>query len=368
MVSVEIISKGALVRAFSVVDPSIKRKRLIVNIALLDIFFLNGVLLFVGLYLTPSLLVIMLAMMALVSVVSIIQHLHLKAVLLRGAYPVTLYTNGFELPSFAFNRALRRPEFIKREEVASISVTGFPSEVRGGEMNGMRTINFKTRSGKTNDTGARSVTEVESAVDWIERNWGSKVERYGTVFEAHTATHTAHEVSVNTRYCPNCGKASDEMQSFCPFCGMRLDPEASAGNRVEAEPQQPPYALPYNPYQRTGSRNGTALRPRYDASEYPNGKDPRTAFFIGLLLGFLGFMGIGHIYLEKNAKGVVLLIAGGMLAVLSVTAWMTVLGPSEYPLGVQVATALILSGPYLVLQVWQAFDAPKPKKEWSRAR
>jgi len=366
--SIEMINKGGLVRTFSVCDPSLKRKRLIVNIALLDIFFLNGVLLFVGLYLTPSLLGIMMAMMVTVTIVAIVQHLLLKSILLRGDFPVTLYTNGLEFPSFFFNRILRRPEFIGRDDIASITVTGFLPGVRGGEMNGIRTINFKTRSGKSNDTGGRSVTEVEAAVEWMEKNWKMKVERYSTPNEAFTATHTAHKVSVDTRTCPNCGRGSDKMLNFCPFCGSRLEPEGAARDQAATEPPQPSYAPSYNPYQRNVSATMPAPLVRNVAPEYPNGKDPRRAFFFGLLLGFLGFMGIGHIYLEKNAKGVVLLIVGGMLAVLSVMAWMTVLGPSEYSLGVRVATALILSGPYLVLQIWQAFDAPKPKREWSRTQ
>jgi hypothetical protein len=219
LVDIDIINKGGLVRTFSVVDPSLKRKRLIVNIALLDIVLLNGLLLYVWLNLTPTLTTTIMAMMAIVTIMAIVQHLFLKSVLLRGAFPVTLYSNGFEFPSFVFNRVLRRPEYIERENVASIWVSGFMQGTRAEEMKDMRTLGFRTRSGKTNDSGARSAAEVEAAIQWIERNWGLKVERYSTPLAAQAAPRTAHKEHVITGPCSNCGRAVNRGLYFCPTAG-----------------------------------------------------------------------------------------------------------------------------------------------------
>ncbi|MCX6650447.1 MAG: zinc ribbon domain-containing protein [Methanomassiliicoccales archaeon] len=363
------INKGGLVRTFSVCDPSIKRKRLIVNLALLDLFFLNGVLLSVGLFLVPSMLWIFMAMMPIISAATITQHLLLKSVLMKGAYPVTLYSNGFEFHSFLFNRVLRRPDFIRREDVASISVSSFSEGPRADEMRDLLTIYFETKSGRINNTGTRNRVEVESAIEWIERNWGLKVERKNSYSPSppQTAAHVAHKVNVHTIYCPQCGKGNDQGFNFCPFCGANFELKSAP-----SEPQGGQWTAPstpsYNPYQRAPSETYQAPLPVNAPLNYPGGKDRRKAFFLGLGLGFMGFMGVGHIYMGKKAKGVTLLIVGGFLAFFSLMFWIVALDLTEYSLGVRVFTALLMSAPYLALQIWQAFDAPKPPKENGRGR
>jgi TM2 domain-containing membrane protein YozV len=96
-------------------------------------------------------------------------------------------------------------------------------------------------------------------------------------------------------------------------------------------------------------------------------KNPANAFKLALGLGFLGIMGMGHLYMDKKLKGFLLLFVGGFLATMSLFTWLTV-WDNEYSMAVNLITAIVLSVPYLVLQIWQAFDAPKPKKEWSRGK
>ena len=97
---------------------------------------------------------------------------------------------------------------------------------------------------------------------------------------------------------------------------------------------------------------------------YPeeNAKDPRKALVFAAVMGFLGFMGIGHLYMGKILKGIVLLIVGGFFAMFSLVMILDIFEPSEYSITAQVLTAALFTAPYLLLQIWQIFDAPKPKK------
>jgi flavin-dependent dehydrogenase len=85
-------------------------------------------------------------------------------------------------------------------------------------------------------------------------------------------------------------------------------------------------------------------------------------------LGFLGIMGMGHLYMDKAIRGVVLFIIGGFLASLSLYSWIYSLGMTEYSIGIRVFTSLVMSAPYLLLQIWQSFDAPKPKKDGTKGK
>ncbi len=70
---------------------------------------------------------------------------------------------------------------------------------------------------------------------------------------------------------------------------------------------------------------------------------------------------MGHLYMGKKARGILLFVVGGFLATISLAAWLSV-WDSDYSLAVNLITALVMSVPFLALQVWQAFDAPKPPK------
>jgi TM2 domain-containing membrane protein YozV len=366
-----VVNKGGLVRTLSVSDPSLKRKRLMVNVSLLDLFFLNGVLLYVGMFVTPSLMHIFLAMVPVMTVVVLFQYILLKSVLLRGAFPVNVYSNGIEFPEFLFNRLIGRPTFLRKEEIEEAWTYGFSEGPRGDEMKGHLTLHFRTRAGKLNDTGARGRLEIEPTIGWIERNWGLRVERrsIGAFTPPRTSAPGMAPLDAPQKICPQCGKGSDLDLDFCPFCGAVFDRSFAPAEDVSMSAQwQAPADPRYDPFQRGSSypyHDRTAARPsryppvRYVPAPCPDGKNPRTAFMLGLVMGFLGLMGMGHLYLGKTAKGLVLLFVGGFLATLSFFAWMSVWDMTEYELGVRMFTAMIMSAPYLVLQVWQAFDAPK---------
>lgn len=81
---------------------------------------------------------------------------------------------------------------------------------------------------------------------------------------------------------------------------------------------------------------------------------------LALVPGFLGFLGIGHLYLGRVMRGLLLLLAGWVVLVLG---WgLFLLGVSAQAFGSGTAAILILSGLalmacWLALWMWQAVDA-----------
>lgn len=98
-----------------------------------------------------------------------------------------------------------------------------------------------------------------------------------------------------------------------------------------------------------------------------NVKDPRKALVFAVVMGFLGFMGIGHLYMGKVLEGIALFLVGGFFALLSLVTILDIFEPSEYSITAQVLTAALFTAPYLLLQIWQIFDAPRPKKTRSQS-
>ncbi|MCG7845118.1 MAG: zinc ribbon domain-containing protein [Methanomassiliicoccales archaeon] len=381
LASDRLISKGGLVRTLSVSDPSIKRKRLIINASLLDLFILNGAFLYCALFLasTPLLVTVFLSMIPIMTLATLLMHVFLKSVLGKSFYPISIYSNGIEFPTFLFNRMIGRPAFLEKGKIESGWTRGFPEGVRSNEMKEHRTLYFKTKTGRMYDTGARNRSEIEPVIDWIEKNWEIKVRNNNSPIvnvAPPSPLPTARKVRVIERYCPQCGRSSDGSLLFCPYCGTNFDPVSMPTEQRPADNNwKVPTEPPYEPYVRSFPEPPMpepTYQPQYpspvrDRMAYANGKNPRLAFILGLMLGFMGLMGIGHLYMGKRMKGVALLLIGGFLAMLSLVSVLTIFGPSEYALEVRVVTAALLSAPYLVLQLWQAFDAPKSSNRMPRS-
>jgi hypothetical protein len=99
---------------------------------------------------------------------------------------------------------------------------------------------------------------------------------------------------------------------------------------------------------------------QYQPVQDPSGKSPRMA---KLLAGFglLGFMGIGHFYMGKYIKGIILFISGGFLAMMSLLSIIMASDSRQYYLAASIVVAALFTVPFLILFVWQLNDAPKPK-------
>ncbi|MGD9673754.1 MAG: hypothetical protein AB7U98_09785 [Candidatus Nitrosocosmicus sp.] len=111
-------------------------------------------------------------------------------------------------------------------------------------------------------------------------------------------------------YCRNCGgNLPSENSSFCPVCG---------------KPQN----------------NASAVTM---ASQT---KNPGTAIIIALIAGILGFNGIGHMYIGKIGKGIILLIVGWIILALTIL---------FIPVGII----------YIIFWLWQAYDVNSKAKYYN---
>ena len=104
-------------------------------------------------------------------------------------------------------------------------------------------------------------------------------------------------------------------------------------------------------------------------------KSPGTAALIAFIGGIFGLLGIGHIYVGKVGKGIGILIAGIIIVALFViTIMMGIMGPilgmgpmmmmdpSQMSL---IILPFILGISYVVLWIWQIFDARKLSKKFN---
>ena len=323
------INKGELVRTLTVNDPSIRRKKIVLNANLLYIPIFDGMLLYTGLYLVPEMLMIFLAIVPIMTVGILVSYLLVRSVLGRSFYPVSIYSNGVDFPQFLFNKLIGRPAFMRKEDIVTIWTNDLSNAPRVEEMRGYMTLSFKTSSAKVNETGIRSRPEIESVVEWIERNWGLPVES-GTPSRSvpsHQTLQPRQNISTVQKFCSQCGRSSDGTLYFCPYCGTNF---VQAPNQTKESPVDDRLQVPnepaYDPYQRPLTdtyptspveNSSQYSQVEYGQMTYPNDKNPRFAFILGLALGFLGFMGIGHLYMGKVVKGLILLIVGGFLAMFS---------------------------------------------------
>ena len=112
-------------------------------------------------------------------------------------------------------------------------------------------------------------------------------------------------------YCRNCGEnLPSENSSFCPGCG---------------KPQN----------------NASAVTMAAQT------KNAGTAIVIALIAGILGFNGIGHLYIGKIRKGIVILVVGWIILTITF---------------LFVPFVLI----YFIFWIWQAYDVNKSAKYYNQ--
>jgi len=90
-------------------------------------------------------------------------------------------------------------------------------------------------------------------------------------------------------------------------------------------------------------------------------KSPGVAAVLAVVLGILGLMGIGHIYVGRIGRGIVLLIVGLILSVLTWGSF--VLGFVTFGLGF--IGFIIFGIVLLILWIWQIIDAYNLAKKFN---
>ena len=152
------------------------------------------------------------------------------------------------------------------------------------------------------------------------------------------------------KFCSNCGESLDQEITICSKCGIDLQQQ-----------QQ----------QQVGST--TQNRPIVDPLPY---KSPGTAALIAFIGGIFALLGLGHIFVGKIGKGFGILVSGIIIYVLFVIMaislpGMLLLGLVESSTGdagsgrIIFIIMFILGIGYLVLWIWQIFNARKLAKKFN---
>lgn len=151
-------------------------------------------------------------------------------------------------------------------------------------------------------------------------------------------TKCGSEITSNSHFCPNCGTKVEEMEKdrFCGRCGKQLPPQAqtcpNCGKFVSQTRQE-----------QSTNQNSRLVRPVEWKSE-------SVTLLLSILLGLFGIQGVGHMYVGKIGKGVVILIGSIVLFVIAVA--LTITG-----IGAIIGIPLIIM--YIVMFIWQILDARK---------
>lgn len=139
-------------------------------------------------------------------------------------------------------------------------------------------------------------------------------------------------------FCDQCGKPISPDAVFCPSCGRKVETSA---------PQHP-----------TPAQTAPSIGPVVTITE---SKNPGIAALLALILG-LGFLyGIGHIYVGRIGRGIILLATGVILGILVYVS--VFFGFLTYGAGFIVTIFLLLVA--LVVNIWQTYNAYRLAKEFN---
>lgn len=133
-------------------------------------------------------------------------------------------------------------------------------------------------------------------------------------------------------FCPNCGTPVHEGTLYCLKCGRSLTPFR-------------PTEAYYTPLYKE--------------------KDPGTTVVLAVVLGLIGIMGIGHLYLGKVTRGIILLILGLAILPMIGSYFLYLIVSVESSIYSIVAPVIIFIAVWLGLLIWQAYDACQLAKEYN---
>ena len=154
------------------------------------------------------------------------------------------------------------------------------------------------------------------------------------------------------KFCSNCGEKIDKNLEIdeCPKCHSALHEHSYHIDSPPRFVQQLPY------------------------------KSPGTTALIAFLGGLFALPGIGHMYVRKVKRGIVILIGGLILYALVIVMIMSVISFQQFlsseisseittnsaAIWLQIAILMLVFGiAYIVLLIWQIFDARKLAKKFN---
>lgn len=134
-------------------------------------------------------------------------------------------------------------------------------------------------------------------------------------------------------YCQKCGAQVSENAKFCKVCGFQIQ---SVPPLTETQASSP---------------LGTTSPPIERNQVSVGSKSLSTALLLAILPGLIGIWGIGHFYLGRATRGIVILLAGLFIGVIAVFVSFITFG-----IGLPIGT-LVLAG--WALESWDAYRIAK---------
>lgn len=368
-------SRGIPIKILEVSDPGIKGKKLVLwNIlagCVIVIIFMAYFALFQFQEDKFIQSVLFVAMMAMLSV-DWFTFIFLHSVLGKAWCKVIFFPDGIEIPQFFLDKLMGRKDFLPRSQILSVEAAYFVPVTGRMKVDCEDTaeLRFKTTDGKVYRTGQRIKKDIQSLSKWLEDDWKMKVNGVDWNGRPMVPPHKVLVVGEHSRtICTGCQHSFTDETNFCPHCGrmaiLGTDPLEPSSSRTPTTNSRPSYQKRSDACSQHDHPGPLTLDPGNEEHHDrplrdPYVKDPRLAMKLALVLGLLGILGIGHLYMKKIAKGIVLFFAGGFFALLSLASIYLIFRPDEFSLEVKIVTAMIMSAPFLIVLIWQIFDAPKP--------
>jgi hypothetical protein len=158
-------------------------------------------------------------------------------------------------------------------------------------------------------------------------------------------------LSYNPNFCSNCGEKLDSGVLKCPKCHTTLYQHSE-------HTQSPSHIIEQLPY-----------------------KSPGTTALIAFLGGLVALPGIGHMYVDKIRRGIIILIAGFLLFFIPIFLLANLIDRTQHDMGFEGPDFLSVNSIgfligyglipasliYLAYFIWQIFDARKYAKIFNEA-
>ena len=102
-------------------------------------------------------------------------YLFLQHIFGRYMLPAYVYSEGIQLPISWWSRIAKRTTFIKKDEIAEISVHGMAGKDERGPFEHRAYFVLITKTGKRYFVAQRDPGQMFSASEYIRKEWGTKI-------------------------------------------------------------------------------------------------------------------------------------------------------------------------------------------------
>lgn len=366
--------RGIIIRTIEGSDPNPMRK-LLPKITLLTIpvGWITGILLY---FLHPDVfLLVSFLIIFIMTIAGLLYYIVIKAILGRGFVPIQIYSSGIQFHLFLFDQMRGSNGYVGKNDIDMVYVSSVWNVGPGANQGDYSSFSVHTKDKKVYQSGPRLKHDIDSVINWMKKEWGIKVVESGMnqggaqmaspiTPTPSSTTVRAHKVPVAPtprpapapayrpppmEFCRSCGAGMVKGSRFCPACGYQI------GGVPEVKQSTVTYP-PANYSQQTIPIHTPV--PPYDQ------KSPKVA--VGLaLLGFIGMMGIGQMYMRRWVKGVALFFIGGFLALLALATLTMIFSESTYDIWVSITSAAFFNGLFFAVLGWSIMDASRTAKKYN---